>query len=127
MGVKEIVIETLEVDSQGATAIEMGRYTLFADQKLEIDHGKYIVIWKLIKGDWKLHRDIWNTKSHPRAISLYPCAAAAKARSKIEIEGFYLDAPSTLCETQFKIYRTKYFCLTAKVRNLTFSLSYEAY
>jgi ketosteroid isomerase-like protein len=65
MGVKEIVIQTLELDCQGATAIEMGRYTLFADQKLEIDHGKYIVIWKLIKGDWKLHRDIWNTSRTP--------------------------------------------------------------
>jgi len=26
-----------------------------------MDQGKYIVIWKQVEGEWKLHRDIWNT------------------------------------------------------------------
>jgi uncharacterized protein (TIGR02246 family) len=61
LGVRDISIQTLEVDAQGATAIEVGRFILYADGKVEIDRGKYIVIWKLVKGEWKLHRDIWNS------------------------------------------------------------------
>ena len=61
MGIKEVKLETREVDGQGTTAVEMGQYTLRGGGGQLIDHGKYIVIWKLIQGEWKLHRDIWNT------------------------------------------------------------------
>jgi uncharacterized protein (TIGR02246 family) len=61
MGVKDVQLETKEVDAQGATAIEMGQYTLFVDGGQLADRGKYIVVWKLVNGEWKLHRDIWNT------------------------------------------------------------------
>jgi ketosteroid isomerase-like protein len=27
----------------------------------QIDRGKYITVWKKQQGQWKLHRDIWNT------------------------------------------------------------------
>jgi ketosteroid isomerase-like protein len=61
MGIKEVKLETREVDAQGATAIEMGQYTLRGGTGDVMDRGKYIVIWKLIQGEWKLHRDIWNS------------------------------------------------------------------
>jgi uncharacterized protein (TIGR02246 family) len=61
MGIKEVKLETHEVDAQGATAIEMGEYTLRGGTGDMMDRGKYIVIWKLIHGEWKLHRDIWNS------------------------------------------------------------------
>jgi ketosteroid isomerase-like protein len=61
MGVDSAKLETLEVDPQGATAIELGRYTLQSREGQILDRGKYIVIWKLVKGEWKMHRDIWNT------------------------------------------------------------------
>ena len=61
MGIKEVKLETREVDAQGATAIEMGQYTLRGGAGEVMDRGKYIVIWKLIQGEWKLHRDIWNS------------------------------------------------------------------
>jgi uncharacterized protein (TIGR02246 family) len=61
MGIKEVKLETREVDAQGSTAIEMGQYTLRGGTGELIDRGKYIVIWKLIQGKWKLYRDIWNT------------------------------------------------------------------
>ena len=66
LGIREISIFTLELDVQGATAIEIGQYTLFAEDKIQLDRGKYIVIWKLMKGEWKLHRDIWNSSLPPR-------------------------------------------------------------
>jgi ketosteroid isomerase-like protein len=66
MGIKELKIEMREVDAQGATAIELGQYTLRGANGQVLDRGKYIVIWKLIQGEWKLHRDIWNTNLPPR-------------------------------------------------------------
>lgn len=65
MGIKEIKLETREVDAQGATAIEIGQYTLRGASGETMDRGKYVVIWKLVKGEWKLHRDIWNTSIPP--------------------------------------------------------------
>jgi uncharacterized protein (TIGR02246 family) len=66
-GIKKAKLESLEIDPQGATVIEIGRYTLFGDGETQLDRGKYIVIWKLIKGEWKLHRDIWNTSVAPKS------------------------------------------------------------
>lgn len=61
MGLKEAVLETVELDAQGETAIEIGRYTLKAEGGAVADQGKYIVIWKSDSGSRKLHQDIWNT------------------------------------------------------------------
>lgn len=54
-------IETLGVESVGDLAIEEGRYTLYATDNQVADEGKYIQIWKREAGQWKSHRDIWNS------------------------------------------------------------------
>ena len=61
MGIKELVLETTDLEDHGDTAIDIGRYTLKADGGAVADHGKYIVIWKNDGGTWKVHRDIFNT------------------------------------------------------------------
>ena len=61
MGVKGAVLDTIDLEEHGDTAIETGRYTLKADGGGIADHGKYIIIWKTEGGTWKLHRDIFNT------------------------------------------------------------------
>jgi len=61
MGIKSATLKTIEVEGMGNVAYEVGKYTLFADGNQMIDTGKYIVIWKKEAGQWKLHRDIWNT------------------------------------------------------------------
>lgn len=66
MGLKEAILETAELEAHGDTAHEVGRYTLKAAGGREADAGKYLVIWKLEGGTWKLHRDIWTT-SRPAA------------------------------------------------------------
>ena len=66
-GLKTVMRETVELDEQGDTAIEVGRYTLFAALDAVADMGKYIVIWKHDNGIWKLHRDVWNTSFLDRA------------------------------------------------------------
>jgi len=61
IGAKEIKLDIVELEDHGDTAIEISNYTLYNDQGKELDQGKYIVIWKQIDGQWKLHRDIFNS------------------------------------------------------------------
>ena len=66
LGLREAVLETVELDDHGDTASVVGRFTIKADGGALADQGKYIVIWKNDGGSWKLHRDIWTT-SQPAA------------------------------------------------------------
>ena len=63
MGVKEVLLETVEADGHGDHAQEVGRYTLRGEGDQVLDQGKYIVLWQNQNGQWKLHRDIWNTSA----------------------------------------------------------------
>jgi len=63
MGIKDVKLESVEVEAFGDTAFEVGRYSLFVEGGVEADHGKYVVVWKNDGGAWKLHRDIWNSSS----------------------------------------------------------------
>ncbi|QJW92307.1 DUF4440 domain-containing protein [Spirosoma taeanense] len=70
MGIKRAKLETMEAEQQGDQVVELGRYTLYGPNDAQIDTGKYMVVWKKENGDWKLHRDIWNTSA--------PASMAAK-------------------------------------------------
>lgn len=61
MGIKQALLEIQELEDHGDTAIEVSNYTLKGAEGQVLDQGKYIVIWKLVDGDWKLHRDIFNS------------------------------------------------------------------
>jgi uncharacterized protein (TIGR02246 family) len=61
MGIKSAKLETIDLEEHGDSAYEVGKYTLGGTGGQVMDQGKYIVIWKKQKGEWKLHRDIWNT------------------------------------------------------------------
>ena len=61
MGVTAVNLETGEAEQYGNTAYEVGRFTLQGAEGQMIDAGKYVVIWKQEGGQWKLHRDIWNS------------------------------------------------------------------
>jgi len=58
-------LKTLEVESHGGTAHEVGSYALQDKAGKALDHGKYVVIWKQEGGRWKLHRDIWTSSVPP--------------------------------------------------------------
>ncbi len=60
-GLKEAHLETREVEGFDDTAYEVGAYTLLRAGGQVADRGKYIVIWKRVDGQWRLHRDIWNS------------------------------------------------------------------
>ena len=62
-GVTEVKLETLDLDSGGdELAREIGRFVLTIKQGSETVYspGKYVVLWKLEAGSWKLDVDIWN-------------------------------------------------------------------
>jgi len=56
MGIKSATLETIEAEGDDESA-----YTLYGDNRQLLDQGKYIVIWMRQGGQWKLHRDIWNS------------------------------------------------------------------
>ena len=63
MPVGRIQLMTLEVDGNGETAWEEGRYTLVGSNGSTMDEGKYIVIWKREGDGWRLYRDMWSSNS----------------------------------------------------------------
>ena len=67
MGVKRAQLSTVQVEREGETAVEMGQYKLSGVDSQPLDEGKYIVVWKKQNGDWKLHKDIWNTNLSPQS------------------------------------------------------------
>ena len=60
-GVKAVKLVTLEVEAHGDFAHEVGTYALTGEGGKPLDNGKYVVVWKREGGQWKIHRDIWNT------------------------------------------------------------------
>jgi uncharacterized protein (TIGR02246 family) len=63
MGVKNIRLETVELEENGDTAVEIGNgiLTIQPNGGDEFtDNVKYVVVWKKEDGAWRLDTDIWN-------------------------------------------------------------------
>jgi ketosteroid isomerase-like protein len=63
MGVKEVTLETVELDLYGEIATEVGKAILRGEGGAVIDTVKFIVVWQEEDGKWKWHRDIWNSEN----------------------------------------------------------------
>ena len=61
MGIKQIRLESLDVEGEGHMAYDVGKVTLLGADGQMIDTGKYVVVWKQEHGQWKVHFDIWNS------------------------------------------------------------------
>jgi uncharacterized protein (TIGR02246 family) len=61
MGIKGATLEIVEVEAHGDTATEISTFTLQGEGGLVLDEGKYMILWKLEDGQWKMHRDIFNS------------------------------------------------------------------
>lgn len=53
--------KTIEVWGNEDLLVEEGTASLFDQKGTELDHAKYLVIWKKEDGAWKIFRDMWNT------------------------------------------------------------------
>ncbi len=61
MGIKKCAFESFEIEEHGDIAYETGRVTLYGEGDVAIDNPKYLVVWKREGGDWRLHRDAFNS------------------------------------------------------------------
>jgi len=61
MGIKNARLDILEIEQHGDTVNDIGKYTLSSADGQVMDTGKYVVIWKNEDGNWKMHRDIFNS------------------------------------------------------------------
>ncbi len=53
----------IEVSESGDLAYDVGTYALGfdAESRRVSDHGKYVVVWKKVEGEWKVAADIFNS------------------------------------------------------------------
>jgi len=59
------VAKTIDVWGNDNLLAEEGTASLFDQKGAELDHAKYLVVWKKEDGQWKLFRDMWNSDLAP--------------------------------------------------------------
>ncbi|TBW29993.1 SgcJ/EcaC family oxidoreductase [Gramella sp. KN1008] len=59
-GISRVDLRTIEVWGDEDMVVEEGELTLYREG-VEVDRGKYMVLWKKEDGQWKLFRDIFNS------------------------------------------------------------------
>jgi uncharacterized protein (TIGR02246 family) len=59
-GIKDLTLETTDVESDGNLAYETGIVRLVSTEGATTA-GRYVVVWKRVGERWFLHRDIWNS------------------------------------------------------------------
>ena len=65
MGTPGLTLTSNEVSGNEEMLSEVGSYSMTDKSGKEIDKGKYIVLWKMEDGKWKLHRDVFNSDNPP--------------------------------------------------------------
>lgn len=60
LGLKDVRLSTLDFEQAGDTGYEVGEATLIVSSGTAVV--KFVVVWRKVDGQWRLHRDIWNTK-----------------------------------------------------------------
>lgn len=64
-GMTGFTLKTTETWGYEGLLSEEGVWTLSDKNGKELDHGKYIVLWKMEDGKWKLFRDCWSSDTPP--------------------------------------------------------------
>lgn len=63
-GIVSARFTTQEAEGDEMQAVETGRYELFAalpnGERQRVDDGRYLVMWRKVDGDWRIHRDMFN-------------------------------------------------------------------
>ncbi|MEO5649150.1 MAG: hypothetical protein ABIR03_04405 [Ginsengibacter sp.] len=57
-GIKSFELKTIKIWGDSSLLAEEGTYLLSDGDDKQLDKGKYIVLWKLETGNWKMFRDI---------------------------------------------------------------------
>jgi len=65
MGIGGIKLATVEITGGKEIVSEEGTYEMLDLKGASMEKGKYIVVWKMEDGKWKLYRDISNADTPP--------------------------------------------------------------
>ena len=57
----KVELATTELYNLGDVAVDVGSFVDTAADGSHADHGKYMGLWMLKDGKWRLVRDIWNS------------------------------------------------------------------
>jgi uncharacterized protein (TIGR02246 family) len=64
-GIVSARFTTREVEGDDTQAVEIGMYELYAahpsGDRMRVADGRYLVVWRKVGDDWRIHRDIFNT------------------------------------------------------------------
>ena len=66
MGIARAEMTSRELAGVGEDAYEMGQFRLYGANGELLDEGKFIVVWRLEHGEWRWHRDIFNSSRSPQ-------------------------------------------------------------
>ena len=61
MGANKLGLTTTGLWGDQDMLVEEGEYTFMSEDGQQLDKGKYIVLWKMEDGKWKLFRDCYNS------------------------------------------------------------------
>ncbi len=56
-----VEIQDTETYANGDLGYKVGTYTISDGDGATVDEGKYVEIWRHIDGEWRMHRDIFNS------------------------------------------------------------------
>lgn len=65
MGITSLNLNTEEVLGGPSAVSEVGNYELKIANGTVVDKGKFVVVWKIENGKWKMYRDIFNSDNPP--------------------------------------------------------------
>lgn len=60
-GIRNFDLHTIKIWGDSALLSEEGTYKFSDSEGKQLDKGKYIVLWKMEAGNWKMFRDIWTS------------------------------------------------------------------
>jgi ketosteroid isomerase-like protein len=62
-GISEFREETTNFYGTAELLIDQGNYIMVYGEDQTVEKGKYLNVWKLVDGDWKIYSNIWNTNA----------------------------------------------------------------
>ncbi len=54
-------LTSIEITVDGDMGYKVGTFRILDAAGAELDHGKFLEIWRLMDGKWQFHRDMWNS------------------------------------------------------------------
>lgn len=67
-GITRFDLNSLQIWGDSAMLVEEGTYKLYSKENESVDKGKYITLWKVEGGNWRMYRQMWNSNLKPASL-----------------------------------------------------------